>query len=263
MDLSNKNDIKVSVLGSGSCVPLFSRFPASYVLNINNSVGYWLLDLGGGALQRLSQTAYSYKDVEYIFISHTHPDHFGSLLPLFQALNYTPGYIRNKELNILGSSDVKKYIDHSLEYTPKMKPKFPIKYWELTDNQHISINNYQLLPLQLAHSAEVYGIRLSIGDYSIAYGADSGPCEQLISLVKDVDLAILECSFGKLMKTSTHLTTSTAGEVARKGKVKKLLLSHFYPELLYMGKEQIEKEVRESGYTGEIILAEDLMVINN
>ena len=55
----------------------------------------------------------------------------------------------------------------------------------------------------------------------------------------------------------THLTPSLAGEIATRANVKKLILTHFYPDC---ENANIEKECRKT-YNGPLVLAEDLMTI--
>ena len=68
---------------------------------------------------------------------------------------------------------------------------------------------------------------------------------------------ILECSSPDDMKIDGHLTPSLAGRVARETECKRLLLTHFYPPC---DDCDIVKIV-ESQYSGEVILAEDLMKV--
>jgi ribonuclease BN (tRNA processing enzyme) len=54
-----------------------------------------------------------------------------------------------------------------------------------------------------------------------------------------------------------HLTPSLAGDIATRAGVKKLVLTHFYPEC---DQANIEQECRKT-YDGPLVLAEDLMRI--
>ncbi len=74
-------------------------------------------------------------------------------------------------------------------------------------------------------------------------------------LAKNCDLLILDC--GQIKPGNGHLTPTLAGQIAQAAQVKKLLLTHFYPE---MEKIDIKKIVKKY-YSGPIILAKDLMKI--
>ena len=55
-----------------------------------------------------------------------------------------------------------------------------------------------------------------------------------------------------------HLTPSLAGKIATMANVRKLLLTHFYPEC---DEVDIAKECRKT-YSGELILAENFMTVD-
>jgi len=251
----------VTVLGSGSCVPLKERYPSSYFICPRLVPSGWLVDVGSGAIQRLIDVGKSHLEIECVFISHVHPDHISDLLPLLQALNYTPGFKRTDPFYIYGSEDIKKYLDFNMELALPLTPDFPMEFVLLKDKMKLERDGLSLEARSLKHPAKTLGFRWNIEGCILVYGADTGPCEGISKLAKDADLLILECSFLKDNPKHHHLTTYQAGEIAKNAGVKKLLLSHFYPEVLEIKKEEKEKEVRESGYKGEIIFAEDLMFI--
>ena len=60
------------------------------------------------------------------------------------------------------------------------------------------------------------------------------------------------------LKVDGHLTPSLAGDIATRANVKKLVLTHLYPEC---DTKDIEKECRRT-YQGPLVLAEDLMRFN-
>jgi len=251
----------VTVLGSGSCVPLKERYPSSYFICPRLVPSGWLVDVGSGAIQRLIDVGKSHLEIECVFISHVHPDHISDLLPLLQALNYTPGFKRTDPFYIYGSEDIKKYLDFNMELALPLTADFPMEFVLLKDKMKLEKDGWSLEVRSLKHPAKTLGFRWNIEGCILVYGADTGPCEGISKLAKDADLLILECSFLKDNPKHHHLTTYQAGEIAKNAGVKKLLLSHFYPEVLEIKKEEKEKEVRESGYKGEIIFAEDLMFI--
>jgi len=248
-------------LGSGSCVPSFERFPSSYFFCPLQLKESWLVDIGEGALFRLSEARESYKDIDRIFISHTHPDHIGALIPLILALKYTPGFERSKPLFIYGPESVREYLDMHLDFAPYLKCDFPINFVSCSSDNDIEIEKCLIKTKKMNHFETTLGYRWFFGGKVIVYGADGEVSEELINLSEDADLLILESSYPKDKPSSGHLTTFEAGKIAREAGAKKLLLSHFYPEVVGMKEEQIETEVRNSGYQEEIVLAKDLMTL--
>ena len=93
---------------------------------------------------------------------------------------------------------------------------------------------------------------------NFVYSGDTGFCDEIVELARDCDLLILECSFPDDEGKEGHLTPSSAGQIAHKAQTKRLLLNHFYPEVM---KTDIPSECRKT-YSGELILSGDLMHIH-
>ncbi len=256
-----RTQFTVKVLGSGTCVPSASRFPPSYFIKPAVPSDEWLLDVGTGALQRLAQAGESYKSLNSIFISHIHTDHIASLLPLLQALNFTPGFKRVEPLVVYAPDTVKQYLELNLSFAPTLRPSFPFDFVALTDGSEITKNGWRLVSRKMRHSTPTVGFRFTLNMCTLVYGADTEPCNEIVELSQDADLLILESSFPKGRPSSGHLTTVQAGEIAKTANAKRLLLSHLYPEIGKLSKEQQEAEVRLSGFSGEVIFAEDLMTL--
>jgi ribonuclease BN (tRNA processing enzyme) len=254
--------LKIVVLGSGSCVPSYKRYPASYFFYPFNLNENWLVDIGEGALFRLSEAGVSYREIDRIFVSHTHPDHIGALVPLLLALNYTPGFKRQKPLYIYGSDDVREYLQMHLDFAPYLRSNFPMEFIALLPDEGIKIENSLLKTKKMEHFNPTFGYRWNFGGYVVVYGGDGGFSDALIQLAYEADFLILESSYPEDKKISGHLTTKEAGKIARIARAKRLMLTHFYPEVANMNDKEIKNEVRSSGYEGEIIVAKDLMTIH-
>jgi ribonuclease BN (tRNA processing enzyme) len=253
--------LKVIVLGSGSCVPSFKRYPSSYFFYPLGLKENWLIDIGEGALFRLSEAGKSYREIGRIFISHTHPDHIGALVPLLLALNYTPGFKRKKPLFIYGPEDVGKYLRMNQDFAGYLKCEFPLEFIVCSNMTEMKIGDCLLETKEMEHFGPTLGFRWHIGDKVVAYGADGALSDSLIELSRNADLLILESSYPQDKPNPGHLTTMEAGEVAVKAGAKRLMLTHFYPEVAGMNEEEIKTQARSSGYEGEIILAKDLMTL--
>ncbi|MCK4422374.1 MBL fold metallo-hydrolase [candidate division WOR-3 bacterium] len=259
MNPESIHSVSVTVLGSGTCVPLPDRYPSSYFIRPSVVPGGWLVDIGPGALKRLAQAGGSYKEINSVFVSHIHPDHIGSLLFFLEALNYTPDFSRSKPLFIYGSKEVEEYLQLNLELTLPLRPDFPLDFIVLRDKMVVNQEGWTLKVRELKHSTTTLGFRWDIEGCILVYGADTEPCDGISELAEGADLLILESSFAQDNPTPGHLTTFQAGKIAKESSAKRLLLSHLYPEVAEMTERERESEVRASGYKGEIIFAEDLM----
>jgi ribonuclease BN (tRNA processing enzyme) len=88
---------------------------------------------------------------------------------------------------------------------------------------------------------------------SFVYAGDTGLCDGIIRLARDTDLLILECSSPVGQDMEGHLNPTQAGRIAQDAGVGRLLLLHFYPEVLGT---DIAGDCRKE-YTGELILGRD------
>lgn len=253
--------LKIVVLGSGSCVPSYQRYPASYFFHPTFLKENWLVDIGEGALFRLSEARESYREIDRIFISHTHPDHIGALVPLILALKYTPGFKRSKPLFIYGPGKVWEYLKMHSDFASYLKCDFPLEFISCSDGSEVKVRDCLVETKKMEHFEPTLGFRWNIDGRVIVYGADGALSDALTFLSRNADLLILESSYAMNKPSPGHLTTFEAGKVAHETGARKLLLSHFYPEVAGMNKEEVESQVRTSGYEGEIIMAEDLMTL--
>jgi len=81
--------------------------------------------------------------------------------------------------------------------------------------------------------------------------------KSLVEISRNSDLLLIESGKPNQKKISGHLTPSRAGEIASQANVKKLVLTHFYPEC---EKYDLKKQAQKT-YQGPIVLAKDLMKI--
>jgi ribonuclease Z len=85
----------------------------------------------------------------------------------------------------------------------------------------------------------------------------------LIELAKGADLLLHECSFAddlsEVARITNHSTASEVGEVAVRAGVKKVVLTHLFPQ--WKGREKEMVESVRSKFNGEVIPSRDLLEI--
>lgn len=93
---------------------------------------------------------------------------------------------------------------------------------------------------------------------------DTAVCSAAVSVGKNADLLICEATFLKDMKARAkrykHLTSEDAGELGRKSKCKKLVVTHFSQRYEKSEIEQMVKEAKKV-FKKEVIAAKDFMKI--
>jgi len=99
-------------------------------------------------------------------------------------------------------------------------------------------------------------IQVSCGDHSIPTATVSltGPDGEIC---QDADLAILDCSFSSHAPGGSHMHAEDCGKVAKKAKIKKLVLSHFYEAA---DRSNVVAQARRH-FSGSIIKGKDLLTL--
>jgi ribonuclease BN (tRNA processing enzyme) len=254
------NPTSVTILGSGTCVPSLKRSACAVLIKIGATK--LLFDSGPGTMHRLLEAGIEIFDVDFIFYSHFHPDHTAELVPFIFATKYPDSNKRNALLTI-GAGNGFRHFFNGLkavygEYVEL--PEGMMRIVELDNNGPDSrqFASFMVETLPMKHRQESIGYRITDSDgKSIVYSGDTDATENLVSLAAGADLLICESAMPDALKTPGHLTPSLAGDMAARAKVKKLVLTHLYPEC-----DQVDLTAQcRRTYAGPLLIAEDLMRI--
>lgn len=246
--------MKLIVLGSGTCVPSLKRNAPGYYLEVSDR--QILVDCGSGTLLQLEKAGKSYRSIDAVFITHTHPDHVSDLMPLIHALMATPGFKREKDLLLVGPGGLKKFYGSCICAVMRKPKTFTITVVEMEDK--LDLGDIYVFSKKTVHSENSIAFRFEDGGKSIVITGDCDYDEGIVQLSKDADLLVIDCSFPDAMKAPGHLTPKECGLVAKRAKVRKLLLSHLYPTP-YSDSDRLEK--CRAVFDGDVSLAEDLMEV--
>jgi len=259
--IPNHNKLSVTILGSGTCVPSLKRSSCSVLLRTDHNL--LLFDSGVGTMRKLLETGVEVFDVSFIFYSHFHPDHTGELVPFLFSNKYPDGSHRKKPLTLVGGKGFFKFYEslklvygHWIELDSDL-----LNIIELDNTHHDDrrFDDFKVESIPVEHNPESIAYRITGSDgASVVYSGDTDFSDNLVMLSKDADLLICESALPDELKVKGHLTPSLAGKIAKKANVRKLVLTHFYPECDLV---DIEKECRKA-YDGPLVLAEDLMSID-
>jgi ribonuclease BN (tRNA processing enzyme) len=213
-------------------------------------------------MRRLLEAGMAIADISHIFYSHFHPDHSGEFVPFLFATKYSSNRQRKAPLTVTAGTGfldfygkLKSVYGHWIELDPGLLTLVELDHEKQGSHQ---FRDFRVEFAPMAHNKESVAYRINSPDAcSVVYSGDTDYTENLIALSKDANLLICESALPDHMRVDGHLTPSLAGEIATKSSVKKLVLTHFYPECDHA---DIEQECRNT-YKGPLILAEDLMRI--
>lgn len=253
-------EIAVTILGSGTCVPSLKRSSCSVLMTIGDQK--LLFDSGAGTMRRLLEVDTNIFDISFVFYSHFHPDHTAELVPFLFANKYPDGTNRQIPITIVagrGFSDFYDKLNRAYGHWIKLAPGL-FNIVEL-DNEAYDIRKFDgftVESLPVAHNDESIAYKItSSGGKTVVYSGDTDFSENLITLSANADLLICESALPNGLRVEGHLTPSLAGEIATRASVRRLILTHFYPECDHV---DMEKQCRKT-YAGPLMLAEDFMKI--
>ena len=247
----------ITILGSGTGVPSLRRSSCSTLVEAQGKT--IVFDMGAGTLRRLLENGTGVSDISHVVLTHFHPDHCAELVPFLFALKAPETGREEKQVTLIGGQGLKQLYDGLRNVFGSWIEPGPdrLKIIELSVEKQDSLNlgDLFLRSIPVCHNPESLAYRLESGNRVFACSGDTDSCDNLVRIAEDADLFLCECSTPDEDKREKHLTPSLAGQTAGDARVKKLVLTHFYPDC---DKTDIAKQCRRT-YDGNVFQAEDLM----
>ena len=190
-----------------------------------------LLDCGPGVLPRLRQEE-AWPRLDAIVITHFHLDHWGDLVPwAFGGLFGAGRDVDPPELWLpRGGRETVHGLDPVL-YANAILELFPIHEYE--EGVPFEAAGFRVVAHRMLHYAlESYGLRVANGTRTLAYSADSAPCEGLVELARDADLFLCEATLAQPEHgIRGHLTADEAIDATASAGARRLVVIHRPDEL--------------------------------
>jgi ribonuclease BN (tRNA processing enzyme) len=250
--------MQLIILGSGTGIPMVDRASPSLVLTCMGRPV--LFDIGPGTLRQLARVGIPHERIKRIFITHFHPDHSADLVH-FMFATKNPSILRNREPFTLvaprGFVDFLEGLKGAFGDWIRISDQV-MKTDELDtrNKDRRTYKGFHVLSRPIPHTTHSLAYRVtSSSGRSFVYTGDTGFTPELADFAKDCDLLITEASFPEGQEMEAHLTPSLAGRIATLARARKLLLVHFYPEVL---RSDIVSQCRKT-FDGELVLGRDLL----
>jgi ribonuclease BN (tRNA processing enzyme) len=190
-----------------------------------------LLDCGPGVLPRLRRLE-PWPRVDAIVITHFHLDHWGDVVPwAFGGLFGAGREVPPPELWLpRGGREVIHGLDPVL-YANAILELFPVHEYE--EETSFRAAGFDLIAYRMLHYAlESYGLRVSDGNRTLAYSADSAPCDGLVELARGADLFLCEATLAQPeVGIRGHLTAEEALDASSAAGAKRFVVIHRPDEL--------------------------------
>jgi len=245
--------LSLVTVGTGTVAPSAMRgSPAHWVEREGLRL---LLDCGPGTMHHLVRFGLAWDRVTHIALSHFHPDHFGELPALLFALRHAT--TRTDPVVVLGPVGtvqlVRRLADSFGDWL--LDPGYPLGVLDLHEGEPFPLgaSDTTLDVHPTPHTPESVALAVQGPEGRIVYTGDTGPSDELGRWAEGADVLLAECSLPDDRAIAGHLTPARAGRLARVASPKKLVLTHFYPQV-----EQVDiRAIVAREYPGSVTLAGD------
>ena len=274
----------VSLLGvkGGPAIRPGSNMPTSTLIHINGK--NLLVDTGLGVSRSICDQGVELSEIDAIFITHMHSDHYLELGPLIHTA-WVSG--RVKPLPIYGPKRLKHYWRAFLEsmvddIALRIEDEGRIDLEKLTafygfeDRQSLSLSNINIRVMRNLHPPirDSFALRFEWGHYSIVLSGDTAYMPEMIDFADQADLLIHEVMLSEGIdlimsrlghedqKLKNHLLQShtlaeNVGLIAKCAKVKCLALNHFVPDGFAEFNDEDWLQAVRRHWSGKVILGRD------
>lgn len=293
--------LKVVFLGTAGTIPSADRNTSAIFVQHSNY--RFLFDCGEGTQKQIISAKLGFRNLDHVFITHMHTDHFIGVFGLIETLSLNG---RKKELNFYTPNS--EMLQTLFEIFGYDQLDYPVNVVKVKDGDEIGFRGFKIEVFETEHivpsvgyalieedirkfersKAELLGIppgplyaklkggesiywngklitpEMVLGDLKkgrkLVYTGDTRPCERTVEVAKNADLLIHDASFSEEMRDwaieSGHSTAKEAGEVAKKAKVKKLILTHLSARY---SKDPTKLLIEAKEVFENVEIAEDLM----
>lgn len=222
---------KITFLGMATVVPGAGEDSASFL--INDTI---LFDCGWNSAVRMQQYGYSPLNIETLFLTHCHHDHYMGLPGLLFFRSMRSRSEERQPLQIVGPADdlpiVTELSCQFLQTARFPELEVPTQLHPLEPGSTYETDAFRIETIRALHPVTGFCGRFTDKQTStvIAFSGDTGPNPALVELARDADLLIHEASIAPDVPDERlrgdHSRATDAARIARDGGVSQLRLIH-------------------------------------
>jgi ribonuclease BN (tRNA processing enzyme) len=201
---SPDESMKLQFLGSGNAFAPNGRGWSCFLLNDK-----YLFDCGPQALGALKKIGVEPADIESVFITHFHADHWLGMPFLF--LEYDEQARRTTPLHIVGPPGVEELVEDMYErayFKRRRRIDFQRTYTTVHAGEQCDSGPLHFTALPMNHAKDqlrAFGYRVDMDGYRLGYTGDSAWCDEVVQLGDGAQVLVIDSTHPGDGDTHTHM----------------------------------------------------------
>jgi len=225
--------MRLIIIGCGDAFGAGGSLQTSFHVRAGGSSS--LIDCGASTLIGMRRLGLEPNEIDTVFVSHLHGDHFGGLPWLLVDAIYVSK--RTRPLVVTGPKGIEaRFLTVAEALYPNIttaERNFELRFIEYQERKRLEVGGIAVTPFEVKHpsGAPPYALRFEIEGRVLAFTGDTGWLEALCEVAHGADLFISEC-FQYDVVLPIHLDYLTIdANYARLG-AKRVLLTHMGEAML-------------------------------
>lgn len=271
---------EVIITGSGTPLPFPGRAGPGVLVRYGDMTLQF--DAGRGTAIRLAESGVAIAKLTAVFLTHYHSDHVTGLQDIVLTHWVTDYADKADPLDVVAPNGPStRYLDKMLApweedlevralHSPRSPdPKLNIVGFDVPDEpaEVWSKGDVRVLAGQVRHEPVIgaVGYRVETPDGVVTITGDTKVCAEVATLAAGSDVVVYEAMRidgvqpGLRHISEYHAVTTEIGRQMEELGIPRLMLTHLIPQPIDdEGKQAFADDVRGAGYTGELIICDDL-----
>lgn len=245
--------MRLTVLGSSASYAGPGRACAGHL--VESQGARVLLDCGNGVLSNLGRVTDPLQ-LDAVFITHEHIDHFADVYSLQALLRYAPGGPA-APLSLWAPPGLFERMGCILGEKGRRELAEAFDVHELADNERVTVEDLAITPLRVQHTDTSYALAVERDGVRLCYTSDTTAGDSIERAAAGSDVLLAEATLPQeYAGRAPHMTAREAGEVASRAGAHTLVIVHVWPT---NDRERTAAEAREV-FDGAVHVAQEFDV---
>jgi ribonuclease BN (tRNA processing enzyme) len=223
----------MTIIGCGDAFGAGGRLQTSF--HVRSAPSTFLIDCGTSTLIGLRRLGLEPNEIDAVFVTHLHGDHFGGLTWLVIDGHYVSK--RKRPLVVTGPRGIEaRYLTAAEALYPGVTtnpPGFELVFREYDERKPLDVGGVTVTPFEVQHpsGAPPYALRFELEGKVLAFTGDTGWVDVICEVARDADIFISEC-FQYDVVLPIHLDYATINANHARLNAKRVLLTHMGEAML-------------------------------